>query len=78
MTKLPKQARRGRIPGRTLVRNGQGIPIICAWDTCDKNGYDEIKIVVNEPTKSLHYIFCSERHKRYHMHGHQEYGKLGR
>jgi hypothetical protein len=71
-----QSSRRNGIPGRTLVRNGHGIPIRCAWDDCERNGYDEIKIVVKEPQKELHYIFCSERHKRYHIHGHHEYGKL--
>lgn len=75
MTKRAYQRSRIRIPGKTLVRNDHGIPILCAWDTCEKAGYDEIKFVVNEPTKKLHYIFCSEVHKRYHLHGHREYGK---
>lgn len=77
MSKRTYQAsRRIGIPGRTLVRNAQGIPIKCAWDDCERPGYDEIKVVVKEPTKELHYIFCSDRHKGYHIHGHQAYGKL--
>lgn len=75
--KRPIQASRIRVPGRTTVRNpGTGNLILCAWDDCGKPGYDEIKIVVNEPQKKLHYIFCSDRHKRYHIHGHREYGKV--
>ena len=65
-----------RIPGRTLVRNGQGKPIMCAWDDCERNGYDEIKVIVREPRKNLHYIFCSEQHMRFHIMGHHSYGKL--
>lgn len=51
-----------------------GNAILCAWDDCEKAGFDEIKVVVKEPHKSLHYIFCSEVHKRFHMAGHRNYG----
>ena len=74
--KRPFQVSRLKIPGKTPVRNDQGNPILCAWDDCEKPGYDEIKVIVREPQKTLHYIFCSEQHKRYHIHGHREYGKL--
>lgn len=71
------QRARIRIPGKTMVHNpATGNAIMCAWDDCQKPGYDEIKVVVREPRKTLHYIFCSEQHKRYHIHGHREYGKL--
>lgn len=77
MTKRAYQRSRIKIPGQTTVRNPTtGNIILCAWDTCDRPGFDEIKFVVKEPTKNLHYIFCSERHKRYHLHGHRDYGKL--
>lgn len=77
MSKLPRQAqRRLTIPGKTIVRNGHGIPIKCCWDDCEKSGYDEIKVIVREPQKTLHYIFCSERHKRMHITSHHTYGKL--
>lgn len=77
--KRPVQQSRIRIPGQTRVHNPvTGNVILCAWDDCQKPGYDEIKIIVTEPTKKLHYIFCSERHKRYQLHGHREFGKLAR
>jgi hypothetical protein len=78
MTKRVIQQSRIRIPGKTVVRNDMGIPIQCCWDDCENPGYDEIKIVVNEPKKKLHYIFCSDRHKRFHITGHRTYGKLDR
>lgn len=68
------QAARLKIPGRTRVRNALGIPIKCAWDTCERDGYDEIKVVVREQNKNLHYIFCSEGHRQYHINGHHSYG----
>lgn len=79
MSKRVIQASRIRIPGKTEVRNPvTGNVILCAWDDCRNPGYDEIKVIVKEPKKTLHYIFCSERHKRFHTHGHHEYGKLAR
>lgn len=75
--KLPRQAtRRLHIPGKTRVRNGEGKPLPCSWDECWEDGYDEIKVVVTEPTKKLHYIFCSEEHKRYYVNSHHSYGNL--
>lgn len=77
MTKRTMQQSRIRIPGKTMVRNPEtGVPLKCAWDDCEKPGYDEIKLIVKEPQKNLHYIFCSEIHKRFQIHGHHEYGKL--
>lgn len=72
------QSSRIRIPGKTIVRNEHGDAILCCWDTCENPGYDEIKIIVREPKKNLHYIFCSDTHKNYHAHGHREYGKKKR
>ena len=74
--KRTRQMSRLTIPGKTLVRNSMGKPIPCAWDDCEKPGYDEIKIVVKEPRKDLHYIFCSSVHKRFYMASHHQYGKL--
>ena len=76
--KIRQMSRRIGIPGRTLVRNGMGIPILCAWDDCQKNGFDEIKVIVREPQKALHYIFCSTMHKRFFVNGHRDYGNLAR
>lgn len=76
MTKKPFQMSRIRIPGKTVVRNDFGVPILCAWDDCQNSGYDEIKVIVTEQGKRLHYIFCSEQHRQLHINGHHEYGKL--
>lgn len=79
--KLPRQARR-TATHRTPVRNPRGLPILCAWDTCDRIGYDEHKFIVREGQrgtkgfKELHYIFCTDAHKRLHMASHHSYGKL--
>lgn len=79
MTKRPRQQPR-RVSGRTLVRlvGTDGRPVTCAWDDCTRPGYEELKVIVKEPGgKNLHYIFCSERHKAYHLGGHEHYGQLG-
>lgn len=72
--RLPVRRRTPR--HRTLVRNAQGVPLLCAWDDCEKDGYEEVKVIVRDNGKNLHYVFCSERHKRMHIAGHQSYGNL--
>jgi hypothetical protein len=74
--KRTRQQSRLTIPGKTLVRNEAGKAILCAWDDCEKVGYDEIKVVVKEPGKTLHYIFCSAPHKQFYISSHRTYGKL--
>ena len=71
--KLP---RRRTARHRTLVRNALGVPLRCAWDDCDHNGYEEVKVLVRDGDKTLHYVFCSDRHKRMHIAGHRSYGNL--
>jgi hypothetical protein len=44
--------------------------VMCAWDTCEKDGYESHKIVTHEnspgyESKTITYIFCSESHKDY-------------
>lgn len=77
MTKRPLTVPSLTIPGRTLVRNERGIPLKCCWDDCDRNGYDENKVVVTDGNKKLHYIFCNDTHKQMHINGHRKYGNKG-
>lgn len=58
----------------TRVRNALGVPILCAWDDCQSDGFEEHKVIVREPSKTLHYVFCSERHRQFHIAGHRAYG----
>lgn len=44
--------------------------VACAWDTCERDGYETNKVVTNDsapgyPAKYMTYVFCSERHKQY-------------
>jgi len=44
--------------------------VMCAWDTCERDGFETNKIVErdNAPgheSKTITYVFCSERHKQY-------------
>ena len=55
--------------------------VACAWDDCDRDGYELYKCTVNygKPGHSDHivrYVFCSERHRQFWIHGHRAYGKL--
>lgn len=47
-----------------------GTHVMCAWDTCERDGFETYKIRTNtakagrEP-RYMTYVFCSERHKQY-------------
>lgn len=57
-----------------------GTFVACAWDDCDKDGYELFKVRVNYGTAAVphvvNYVFCSERHKGYWVHSHRAYGHL--
>jgi hypothetical protein len=44
--------------------------VMCAWDTCEKDGYENNKVVVRDSApghqlKTITYVFCSETHRNY-------------
>jgi hypothetical protein len=55
--------------------------VMCAWDECDRDGYELHKVVVNDaadgyPPRYMRFVFCSERHKMYWVNSHKKYGDL--
>lgn len=54
--------------------------IVCAWDDCERDGYELYKCTVNyggtEQAQIVRYVFCSERHRQYWIHSHRSYGNL--
>jgi hypothetical protein len=40
-------------------------PVMCAWDDCEKPGYELYKIRIREGQKHVNFVFCTERHKQY-------------
>lgn len=57
-----------------------GTFVKCAWDDCEKDGYELHKVRVNYGTNAcphvVSYVFCSDRHKQYWIHSHRAYGHL--
>ena len=62
-----------------------GTYVLCAWDTCEKSGYEAYKCVEHDYTpegqrrygdRLLTYVFCSERHKQYFIHSIRRAGDL--
>lgn len=48
----------------------QGGKILCAWDTCDRDGTMLHHVAVNQakpgfPRNLARYVFCTDRHKQY-------------
>jgi hypothetical protein len=54
--------------------------VMCAWDDCERQGYELHKCVVNNGTarqpQLLNYVFCSERHKMFWINSQNKYGSL--
>jgi hypothetical protein len=47
--------------------------VACAWDTCEKDGFEMYKVVEHEGApgyekRDIAYVFCTERHKQYWLH----------
>lgn len=58
------------IQKKVINHDRGGTYVICAWDTCEKTGYENNKVVVHEgksgqEAKDITYVFCTERHKYY-------------
>jgi hypothetical protein len=50
--------------------------ITCCWMDCPKAGDTDHAARVYEPTRTLHYLFCSERHLLYWVNSHVSLGNL--
>lgn len=54
--------------------------IKCAWDECERDGYELHKVRVNYGSNDYpqvtNYVFCTERHRQYWIYGHRRYGNL--
>lgn len=55
--------------------------VMCAWDTCEKDGYEMYKVIQETgavyrgaPPRPLSYVFCSERHRQYFLNDRRSYG----
>ena len=60
----------------TYVRKANGDKLLCTWDDCEKYGHEEHKVVVREPSKNMHYIFCNETHMQFFINSHNDNGNL--
>jgi len=54
--------------------------IMCAWDDCERDGYELYKAVVNygkaDTPRLVSHVFCCERHKQYWINSVKSYGRL--
>lgn len=55
--------------------------VCCAWDECERDGYDSFKVRVNYGTpnapKMVRYVFCTEKHRQYWLNSTRSYGNAG-
>lgn len=55
--------------------------VMCAWDICEKDGYEMHKVRVRDSApgqelKYIQYVFCCERHRDYWINSTHSYGNL--
>ncbi len=54
--------------------------VMCAWDLCEKDGYDLHQVRINYGTpvfpRVVKHVFCTERHKQMWINNRRDYGNL--
>jgi hypothetical protein len=54
------------IQKKVINHDRGGTNVMCGWDTCELDGYENNKVVITEGiNKTTTYVFCSERHRQY-------------
>lgn len=67
-----------------VIYNAMGNRLMCCWDTCDRDGYELYKFIIHEhvgfcddfPEEHMNMVFCSERHRQYHINSKNNLGYL--
>jgi hypothetical protein len=61
--------RHARLERKVINHDRGGTYVMCAWDTCERDGHENNKVVVQNGQargdNTMTYVFCSERHKAY-------------
>ena len=39
--------------------------VMCAWDDCERPGYELYKVPTRRGVQTMTYVFCTERHRQY-------------
>jgi hypothetical protein len=56
----------GIIQKKVINHDRGGTYVMCAWDTCELDGYQNNRVVIHEGIdKTTTYVFCTERHRQY-------------
>lgn len=55
---------------KRVLSHDTGRWILCAWDDCERQGYENHKVQINEakpgfPPKIIKFVFCSDGHRQY-------------
>lgn len=54
--------------------------VMCAWDDCERDGYDTNKVVINygkgDMPHLVKHVFCTERHRQFFINSVKAYGQL--
>ena len=59
------------------VRSGAtGDRMLCCWSDCTRFGFHNYEHVQREGQRSVHYLFCGERHRSYWRNSHRSNNNL--
>ena len=63
----------GIVEKKVINHDRGGTYVMCAWDTCEKDGFQTHSVREHEGArgyeeKTITYVFCSDRHKMYWLH----------
>jgi hypothetical protein len=70
------------IVNKTVINldHGGAKHVMCAWDTCEKDGYElnQVRINYGKPgtPQIVKHVFCTERHRQYFINQLHGYGRL--
>lgn len=66
---------KARVEKRVVNHDQGGTFVVCAWDTCDRDGTQLYSVMQHEHARSIAcdsslakhitFVFCTERHKQY-------------
>lgn len=65
---------------RQLVRGQDGAALLCAWDDCQDQGDNRVRVVMREGTKerpvNITAVFCKDFHRALWLNAHRAQGNV--
>lgn len=59
-----------------MISAATGNVLPCCWTDCTRPGDSMYEAIRREPGRKIHFVFCSERHRRYWVNSVRDMGNL--